>query len=137
MSLNDYPVKLTLRIDWSELDYFEHVNNVMFYKYIQSARVNFWDQFGMRTYHLEEKIGPILASCNCNFKKPLYFPGNVHIHSRLAFIKNTSFSFQHVLVDDAGDIAADAQDVMVMYDFNKNTKSLFRTFSDCGLKQKA
>jgi acyl-CoA thioester hydrolase len=30
-----FPVKLQLRLDWSELDYFGHVNNVSFFKYIR------------------------------------------------------------------------------------------------------
>ena len=62
-----FPVKLELRIDWSELDYFGHVNNVSFFKYIQAARVNYWDQIGLTKSHLETHIGPMLASCKCDF----------------------------------------------------------------------
>lgn len=122
---NDFPVKHVLRIDWSELDYFGHVNNVSFFKYIQSARVNYWDQVGLRAAHLQTNIGPMLASVTCDFKTPLFFPGQVTLYTRTEFIRNTSFGFHHLLVNDDGEIAAEAHDVMVMFNFNTNEKTAF------------
>lgn len=122
---NTSPIKLSLRIDWSELDYFGHVNNVSFFKYIQAARVNYWDQVGLTQSHRETNIGPMLASCKCDFRQPLFYPGQVVIESRVEFIKNTSFSICHRILNDKGEVAAEAQDIMVMYDFNKNEKIKF------------
>lgn len=116
---------LTLRIDWSELDYFGHVNNVSFFKYIQSARVHYWDQIGLTESHRRTNIGPMLASCKCTFRSPLYYPGEVCIHTHARFIGNTSFGFEHRLMDGAGVVAAEAEDVMVMYDFNQGKKVPF------------
>jgi len=125
---DEFPVCLKLRIDWSELDYFGHVNNVSFFKYIQSSRVYYWDQIGLTVYHKETGLGPMLASCQCTFKAPLYYPGEIRIFSRLAFIRNTSFSIEHIIVDAEGNTAAEAQDIMVMYDFHKNQKTPFPDF---------
>ncbi|MFC2186103.1 acyl-CoA thioesterase [Peijinzhouia sedimentorum] len=122
---SEYPVSLKLRIDWSELDYFGHVNNVSFYKYIQSSRVNYWDQIGLTESHRKTNIGPLLASCKCDFRMPLYFPGEITIMAKVAFIGNTSFSFQHLILNDKGEVAAEGQDIMVMFDFNKNEKVSF------------
>ncbi|HCS21712.1 MAG TPA: acyl-CoA thioesterase [Bacteroidetes bacterium] len=125
MSEHFFPVKLPLRIDWSELDYFGHVNNVSFFKYIQAARVNYWDQIGLTQSHRETNIGPMLASCHCDFKKPLFYPGNITIQSRVDYIKNTSFSICHQILNEEGEVAAEARDVMVMFDFNTNAKTPF------------
>ena len=125
MSDITFPVSLDIRIDWSELDYFGHVNNVMFFKYIQASRVNYWDAIGLTESHLKTNIGPLLASAKCDFKKPLFYPGNVIILARMLFIKNTSFSFQHRILNDAGETVAEAEDIMVMYDFNKKEKVIF------------
>jgi len=124
-SHNTFPVKLSLRIDWADLDLFGHVNNVMFVKYVQAARVNYWEQIGLYQQFLETNIGPILASLSCQYKKPLHYPGSITIYSSMRFIRNTSFSLQHVITDEHEDIAAEAEDVMVMYDFNKNEKIPF------------
>jgi len=121
----NFPVKLQLRIDWSELDYFGHVNNVSFFKYIQTSRVHYWDQIGLTKAHRETNIGPLLASCKCDFKSTLHYPGEITIFSRVEFIKNTSFSICHKILNEIGEIAAEAQDIMVMFDFNRNEKVPF------------
>lgn len=115
-------MKHSIRIDWSELDYFGHVNNVSFFKYVQSARVNFWDKIGLTESHLKTDIGPLLASCKCDFKRTLHYPGNIEVETNVKHIGNTSFSFQHILRNEKGEIAAEAEDVMVMFDFKNNTK---------------
>ena len=125
MAETEFPVKLQLRIDWSELDYFGHVNNVSFFKYVQASRVNYWDNIGLTKSHRETNIGPMLASSKCDFKNPLFYPGQVTLLARVDFIKNTSFSIFHRLLNDKGEIAAEAQDIMVMYDFNRNQKIQF------------
>lgn len=119
---NEFKTKLELRIDWSELDYFKHVNNVSFFKYIQSARVNYWDKIGLTQLHHETNIGPMLASWKCDFKRPLFYPGKVTILSKVDFIKNTSFSICHRLIDVNQQIVAEAIDIIVMFDFNANSK---------------
>ncbi|MGE0654045.1 MAG: acyl-CoA thioesterase [Pyrinomonadaceae bacterium] len=125
MAETDYLVKLHLRIDWSELDYFGHVNNVSFFKYIQASRVHYWDTIGLTKFHKDNSVGPMLVSCTCDFKQPLFYPGNITVLTRTEFIKNTSFGFCHRMIDENGRTAAEAQDVMVMFDFNSNTKALF------------
>lgn len=117
-----FPIKLQLRIDWSEMDLFGHVNNVAFFKYIQSSRVNYWEQTGLTKFFEENRLGPILASSACQFKKPLFYPDNITIEARVEFMKNTSFGIHHQIIDGHNEIAAEAHDVIVMFDFNKNEK---------------
>ena len=116
------PVALSLRIDWSEMDLFGHINNVSFFKYIQASRINYWEQSGISKLFAEKKLGPILASVNCNFIKPLFYPGNIIIKAQIEFMKTTSFGLHHQIFNDKNELAAEAHDVMVFYDFNKNEK---------------
>ena len=118
----NFPVKLRLRIDWSELDTFGHVNNLSIFKYVQSARVKYLDKIGLFKMYRESNIGPILASCKCEFYRPLFFPGQVTVQSRVEFIKNTSFCISHRIVDGNELLAAEARDIIVLFDFNENKK---------------
>lgn len=122
--MNIYPMKLELRIDWSELDLFGHVNNVAYFKYVQASRINYWDKIGMKKLYEETKIATMLASTSCNFIKPLFYPGNITLQASVDFIKNTSFGIHHQIINDKNEIAAEAQDIVVMFDFNKNEKIL-------------
>jgi len=116
--------KITLRIDWSEIDSFGHVNNVMFMKYVQAARLNFVDSIGLMKSYRTQKIGFMVAETSCKFKKELHFPGYVTVNTKIAFIKNTSFSLEHTITNADDELVAVATDVLVVYDFNKNEKAL-------------
>ncbi|MES2134320.1 MAG: acyl-CoA thioesterase [Bacteroidota bacterium] len=116
--------QITLRIDWSELDTFGHVNNVMFMKYVQAARLNYIEHIGLMELHRTQNIGFMVAETNCRFKKALHFPGNVNVVTRQVSLKNTSFSLEHIITNDANDIVAIAVDVLVVFDFTKNEKHL-------------
>ena len=115
-------VRLELRIDWSEIDLFGHVNNLAIFKYIQAARVNYMEMIGLMQLQAEIRMGPILASATCQFRKPLFYPGKVTVFCRVDAIKNSSFHLQHEIRNDAGEIAAEAHDIIVMYDFERKHK---------------
>lgn len=117
-----HSLKLTLRIDWSEMDLFAHVNNLAFMKYVQAARVNYWEHIGLTQMHAQKKQGPMLASTSCTFLKPLFYPGQVAIQTKLAFVKTTSFGLHHQLLNEKNEIVAEAADVVVMYDFTRESK---------------
>jgi acyl-CoA thioester hydrolase len=122
--MEDPKIKLELRIDWSEMDLFGHINNLSILKYVQSARANYLEAIGMLQIYHECKIGPILAATNCQFIKPLFYPGQVYIYSKADSIKNTSFSILHEIFNEQNEIIAEAQDIIVYYDFIHTTKLL-------------
>lgn len=115
-------MKLELRIDWSELDALGHVNNLQIMKYVQSARVNYLEQVGISQLHAEQHVGAILASIHTQFLKPLFYPGKVSIFSRLDYIKTSSFKIHYEIYNDKNELAAEAQDILVYYDFDKKHK---------------
>jgi acyl-CoA thioester hydrolase len=121
MDASKFPVTLHIRLDWSEMDLFGHINNVSFFKYIQAARVNYWETVGIDSQNTEG-IGQMLLSASCNFKSPLFYPGNIIIRSSVTFIRNTSFGIAHVILNENGEVAAEAEDVIVMYDFDNHKK---------------
>ncbi len=121
MQVTDNALTLQLRIDWSEMDTYQHVNNVNFMKYMQSARVQFWDITGLAQLYTTSKKGPILVSTQCDFKHPLFFPGNVLIKTKVAFTKNSSFGLYHELYNDDQVLCAVGNDVAVCLDFSTNT----------------
>ena len=120
--MKDFKIKLELRIDWSEIDLFGHVNNLAILKYSQAARVNYLEMIGLMQLKAEVDIGPILASTNCQFRKPLFYPGLVIIYSKVEAVKNTSFLIKHEIVNDKNELIAEVQDVIVLYNFEINTK---------------
>ncbi len=66
----------------------------------------------------------MLVSCKCDFKQPLFFPGTVTILSSVYFIKNTSFGIRHLLLNADEHVVAEAEDIMVLFDYTTNLKQL-------------
>lgn len=104
------------------MDLFGHVNNVAYFKYIQAARVNYWEITGLAASFSATKAGPILLSVSCQFIKPLHYPGNIIVESRIEFIKTTSFGIHHRIMNEHNELCAEAHDVIVYFDFNRNEK---------------
>jgi acyl-CoA thioester hydrolase len=115
-----FPVKLSVRLDWSEMDMFGHINNVMYFKFIQASRVNYWENVKLMRDYKAQKIGPMLLSTSCHFKKPLFYPGNITLQAKVEFIKNSSMGLHHQIINDKQELAAEAHDVIVLYNFSEN-----------------
>ena len=122
MNPNQYPSSLKLRLDWSEMDLFGHINNVQYFKYIQASRVHLWHDLDFAAHHRNTGVGPMLASTQCQFRKPLFFPGEIEVRAKISFMKNTSFGIDHVIFDGEGEACAFGADVIVVFDFNTNVK---------------
>ncbi|WP_282017262.1 acyl-CoA thioesterase [Salegentibacter mishustinae] len=120
MEAETYKLELQLRIDWSDLDIYKHVNNISFMRYMQSGRVNFWEASGIYEMYENSNMGTMLVSTHCDFKKSLYYPGKAIVKTKLDFIKNSSFGLKHLILDEANEICAEGKDVVVCYDFEKD-----------------
>ncbi|UBZ07830.1 acyl-CoA thioesterase [Salegentibacter mishustinae] len=120
MEAETYKLELQLRIDWSDLDMYKHVNNISFMRYMQSGRVNFWEASGIYKMYENSNMGTMLVSTHCDFKKSLYYPGKAIVKTKLDFIKNSSFGLKHLILDEANEICAEGKDVVVCYDFEKD-----------------
>jgi len=115
-----YKLELELRIDWSDLDMYKHVNNISFMRYMQSGRVNFWEASGIYEMYENSNMGTMLVSSHCDFKKSLYYPGKAIVKTKLDFIKNSSFGLKHLILIEAQEVCAEGKDVVVCYDFEKD-----------------
>ena len=45
--LPDYPVVIALPVQWGDQDLNAHVNNVVFFRWLESARVEYLNRLGM------------------------------------------------------------------------------------------
>jgi acyl-CoA thioester hydrolase len=120
--MNGFTTRIELRIDWSDLDAFGHVNNLAILRYAQTARLNYMESLAMMKDHAETGIAPVLASTSCQFRKELFYPGSVTVRTWVDQARTTSFHMRHQVVDGAGDCVAEMHDVLVMFDYRRHVK---------------
>lgn len=61
----------------------------------------------------------MLVSTNCDFKRPLHYPGIARILTKLDKVGNSSFSLRHLILNKEDQICAEGLDTVVCYDFEK------------------
>ena len=83
-SLVGYPVVVTVPLLWGDQDAFGHVNNIVYLRWCETARVEYLVRIGLWPPLPPAGIGPILASISCDYKRPLTYPDTVDIGARVA-----------------------------------------------------
>jgi acyl-CoA thioester hydrolase len=114
----DFPIVIALSVQWGDMDAFAHVNNTIYLRWFESARIAYGARAGFSDLMARENIGPILASISCDYRRPITFPDTVHVGSRVSRIGRTSLTMDHRLVsEDAGAIAAEGTSTLVLFDY--------------------
>jgi len=122
--LKDYPVVVELPVVWGDMDAFQHVNNVVYFRYFEAARIAYSEKLGLHTYKEQTGIGPILGSVNCKFRMPLTYPDSVSVGARVIDIAEDRFTMKHAVVSSRyGKIAAEGDGVIVIYDYRSGKKT--------------
>jgi len=119
-------------VAWGEMDAFQHVNNVIYFKYFESARIAYFDRVGINEAMKLSGIGPILASTSCRYKAPLTYPDTVSIATHVTEISEDRFLMKYyVKSHQSGRVAAEGEGLIVFYDYTNNCKhSIPQSISD-------
>lgn len=122
--MSEEALKTTTKIavDWADIDAMGHVNNLAILRYIQSARVNICRAAGVMPEYVSPKIGPIVGQIDVRFVKPLFFPGEATVESRVTGCREHSFTLSHRVLDGEGRLIAEENEVMVYYDYTAGRK---------------
>src|SRR5947209_3866457 len=77
--LTGYPVVVEQAVVWGEMDAYRHVNNVVYFRYFENARLEYFRRLGWPEFEGTTGIGPILAATQARFRKPLTYPDAIAI----------------------------------------------------------
>jgi acyl-CoA thioester hydrolase len=116
--LAGYPVVTTIPLLWGDEDAFGHVNNLIYLRWCETARVEYMLRTGMWVDLPPSGAGPILASVKCDYKAQLTYPDTVDVGTRIGAIKNSSFQMEHIVVSrNLGGVAAAVDSTLVWFDY--------------------
>ena len=122
--LAGYPTVIEAPVRWGDLDAFGHVNNTVFFRFFESARIEYLRAIAFDEGGGEGGVGPILASTHCRFRRPLGFPDTVRVGARTTDLAGDRFTMEYRIVSGAtGEVAADGGGVVVAYDYGAGGKA--------------
>ena len=116
--LAGYPVVVEIPVAWGDMDYFRHVNNIVFFRYFESARIEYLQRIGFRALEDGNQVGPILSATGCRFRRPLTWPDTVRVGARVSSVGADRFEMEYRLVSTAqNSVAAEGTGTLVSYDY--------------------
>jgi acyl-CoA thioester hydrolase len=118
-SLAHYPVIHYQPVQWGEMDAFNHLNNVVYYRYSESARIGYLQALGM----FDGSMVTVLAQSSCQYLYPVTYPDALLLGVRCKRLGHTSITMEYSYYSTAQSlIVATAEAVIVRLDNNGKAK---------------
>ncbi|WVR03059.1 hypothetical protein IAU60_000048 [Kwoniella sp. DSM 27419] len=125
---------LTWPVAWGDCDMFRHVNNVRILRWLETARVRYWESWAgqmsrddLQNVMAGKGTGMILKDISIKYKSPITYPDTVMVTNRIHSIQpeRASFGLSHIvwsLKDNR--VAAVGDSTLVMYDYDNVKKGV-------------
>jgi acyl-CoA thioester hydrolase len=104
---------------WADMDAFGHVNNVVYLRYLEQARVDWMFITAKEAGVVEFSLGTVVASHAIEYKRPLVYRADpVRVETWVTRIANASFTVAYEVKDDDF-VYATAETVLVPYNLSE------------------
>ncbi len=136
------------KVKFHEIDMMGVVNNAVYLNYFEDARVKYLQDLKIKYKLAEIMEGDsffIMARNEINYLLPATFDDELIVYTKIEWIKNTSFSFKHVIVREKNNsIIADGGGILVHINLSTKEKqnlptsfiSAIQNFEDGVLKKR-
>ena len=122
--LAGFPVRIEIPVAWGEMDAFGHVNNVVYFRYFESARIACFEAVDYMGLATRSGLGPILAATDCRFRLPLEYPDAVTSAARIGDIGTDEFMMHYLVFSHRHQrVAAEGSGRIVSYDYRNKCKA--------------
>src|SRR6478672_1698746 len=123
MPLSQFKVIIDQPVDWGDMDSFGHVNNVVYFRYFENARVEYFRRIGWWEYLAATGIGPIVGSTHARFRRPVKYPETLAAGAKVTSFAADRFTLRHALVSrTSGELVTEGEAVVVTIDYRTNAK---------------
>jgi acyl-CoA thioester hydrolase len=109
--------EMCMPIRWGDMDAMGHVNNTLYFRYLEIARIEWFGLIGCQPDPQGE--GPVIVNAFCNFYKQLEFPGEIRVKMYVSDPGRTTFESWATIerVDQPGVIFAAGGATTIWIDF--------------------
>ncbi|MCG7852693.1 MAG: acyl-CoA thioesterase [Methanosarcinaceae archaeon] len=121
--MDSCPVVIEVPVAWGEMDAFGHLNNIVYFRYFESARIAYFYKLDLIDMMTRTGIGPILASTSCRFKIPLKYPDKVLVGAKVVSIEDDRFMMGYgVFSTSHQKVVAEGDGLIVTLNYRESKK---------------
>ena len=111
--------RTTIQVRFRDTDSFGHVNNAVFFSYVELARIRYLVDL-LQPERGFEGMPLILARVECDFRSPIMFGQEVTVETRVDRIGRSSIAMSHRMTATPDDrVVGDVESVLVSYDYTE------------------
>lgn len=109
--------EMTVPIRWGDMDAMNHVNNTIYFRYLETVRIEWFRTIGCVPDPRGE--GPVIVNAFCNFYRQLEYPGDVRLKMYASDPGRTTFESWATMerTDTPGVIYAEGGATTIWVDF--------------------
>lgn len=109
--------EMTLAIRWGDMDAMGHVNNAVYFQYIETVRTEWLNSLGVPPDPRGQ--GPVIVNAFCTFHRQLEYPGELRLRMYASDPGRSSFETWVTIerIDDPGVVYASGGATTVWVDF--------------------
>jgi acyl-CoA thioester hydrolase len=118
---DQFKLWVPIAVRWGDMDSYGHVNNAKYFTYCESARLAYFERFGIHSGAYPPHHKPALVQASLNFRSQVVYPADLEVGARVPRIGVKSFTIDLVIVrSGTGEIVADGTSVIAWGDYQAN-----------------
>lgn len=113
-------VRVNVPVWWGDMDSFGHVNNTIYFRWFEHARIAFFEHVEWTN---DLGAGPILAKTDCVFRQPVTYPDSVEVIATARDLSEDRFTMGYEVVSERLGVAALGSGRVIAFDYAAQKKA--------------
>lgn len=111
-----FPFPIKQAVLWGEMDAFNHINNVSYFRYFETGRVEFFNKTDLWQFFFDEKVRIVVGKLDCNYLREIKHPEIIEISVAIKKMGNSSLVVHQLVKNSNNDICAHGEGIIVATD---------------------
>ena len=120
-----YPVSVEIPVVWGEMDALQHVNNVVYFRYFETVRIEYLQRIGIMELLSRGQMMPVVAETSARYRRAVTFPDTLLVEAKVSEVGEYGFTMSYQITSrEQGVVTTLGEARVVMLDKTTGNKTL-------------
>ncbi|TGK34875.1 acyl-CoA thioesterase [Leptospira gomenensis] len=113
-----YPYSYNQKVSWGDMDAFGHVNHVVYAKYFENARADYFTDLKLwESPDRPSEGGPVITHIEVGYRKQVRYPESLAITMQVDSVSSRSFKISCTMWNDSDECVSTASGEFIWFNF--------------------
>ncbi|USD66931.1 acyl-CoA thioesterase [Vibrio sp. SCSIO 43136] len=114
-----------IKVAWGEMDALNHVNNAVYFRYFETARLDYFNRIELMEEMYDTQVGPVLGATDAKYILPVTYPDTLLVGTNVIDLQDDRFTMEYqVFSQQQSKVTTVGHATVVMFDFKTKKKGL-------------